>query len=89
MSIDSILDHLAYTSYATNRDAGVKHETLVKWGIGNDGFKEKYSNAAGASTGTHHMQDPREGQPEGQEEATQQPATETQPETPPAQEQEG
>lgn len=85
MSIDSILDHLAYTSYATNRDAGVKHETLVKWGIGNDGFKEKYSNAAGASTGTHHMLDPREGQPEGQEEATQQPA----PETPPAQGQEG
>lgn len=41
-TIAEILDSLAYSSYAANRDYGMSHERLVKLGIGNESFLKKY-----------------------------------------------
>lgn len=39
-----IFDALAWGSYWSNRDGGVSHESLAKWGIAKPGFKEKYDS---------------------------------------------
>lgn len=41
-TIPEIMDILMWGSYKANRDQGVKHETLVNWGIGNEAMKAKY-----------------------------------------------
>ena len=41
-TIPEIMDHLMWCSYKANRGYGVSHESLAKWGIGNDAMKEKY-----------------------------------------------
>ena len=38
-----IVNHLTYISYATQRDAGISHESCIKMGLGNDQMKEMYS----------------------------------------------
>lgn len=42
MTIPQIMNMLMYGSYKANRDLGVKHETLIKFGIGNEEMKTKY-----------------------------------------------
>jgi hypothetical protein len=44
LSIGQILDELAYSSYATQRNYGCSHELLAKNGLGNDQFKERYES---------------------------------------------
>lgn len=44
LTIPQILDQLSYNSYAANRDYGATHEQLVRLGLGNDRFKERYEN---------------------------------------------
>lgn len=41
-SIPEIFNWLMYGSYAANRDLGMSHESLIKYGIGNDKMKIKY-----------------------------------------------
>lgn len=39
-----ILNTLMYGSYKANRGYGVKHETLVSWGIGNEAMRIMYES---------------------------------------------
>lgn len=43
MTISQIFDHLNYSSYCVQRDAGMSHERLAKWDCyNNPNFKTKY-----------------------------------------------
>lgn len=42
LTIPQIFDVLMWGSYRANRDEGVTHESLLKWGIGNEQMKQKY-----------------------------------------------
>lgn len=41
-TIPEIMDHLTWTAYKANRGYGLTHEQLVKIGIGNDSYRERY-----------------------------------------------
>lgn len=43
-TIPEIFDMLMWGSYKSNRDQGCSHETLVKFGIGNDQMKQRYES---------------------------------------------
>ena len=43
-TINEIFEHLAYSSYESNRDEGLTHDQLLTIGLGNDKFKERYDN---------------------------------------------
>jgi hypothetical protein len=47
LTIDQVLSNLAYTSYATQRDYGMKHESLIKHGLGTESFRERYEREMG------------------------------------------
>ena len=40
----NLLSTLTYISYASNRDEGMTHKSLVRLGIGNDNYKLLYDN---------------------------------------------
>jgi len=42
LTVPEIMDHLMWSSYRANRNYGCSHESLVKFGIGNDAMKERY-----------------------------------------------
>ncbi len=44
LTASQIKDELTYGSYAANRSYGMKHEALVRIGIGNDAMKERYES---------------------------------------------
>jgi len=44
LTIEQILNELQWGSYKANRDLGVKHETLVSFGIGNEEMKKRYES---------------------------------------------
>lgn len=44
LTITEIFDVLMWGSYQANRNDGVSHEVLVKWGIGNEAMKIKYES---------------------------------------------
>jgi hypothetical protein len=44
LTIDKIMDKVQYEAYAANRAAGVSHEILVKWGIGDERMRDQYES---------------------------------------------
>lgn len=44
ITLPEVMDILMWGSYKANRDIGVKHETLIKFGIGNNEMKLKYES---------------------------------------------
>jgi len=40
--LDSLVE-VSWRSYVVHRDAGASHEQCMKWGIGYESFKERYS----------------------------------------------
>lgn len=45
-TVPEIMDCLMWGSYAANRDGGMSHEQLAKWGIGNEAMRNRYACAA-------------------------------------------
>lgn len=43
-TIPEIMDSLMWGSYVANRDEGMSHESLVRFGIGNDQMKQRYES---------------------------------------------
>jgi hypothetical protein len=44
LTAEQIMEECMYTAYATNRDQGMKHETLVSFGVGNEPRRIRYEN---------------------------------------------
>lgn len=44
LTIAQIMDSLMWSSYKGNRDAGVTHELLISYGIGNEEMKKRYES---------------------------------------------
>lgn len=44
LTIPEVMSELIYQAYEANRENGTSHESLVKFGIGNETMKKRYDN---------------------------------------------
>jgi hypothetical protein len=44
MTGQQIVDHLTWCSYKAQRDYGISHERLIRFGLGNDAMDKKYND---------------------------------------------